>query len=193
MLRVRRLRYLKLVSPTLSHVFADLLKQEIALASDIQAYTLDVIAYGFLGDYATENIVAEIKRLLPVLSRALFSVPRGFPWPLNKVPILGFQHSMDARKEFQTLLAGVIRERRSDLTREMGTNKATKNCGLVDELLKLQKEQMDAGGPGEGGVILDDDFICDNVRHELDLIARQVFKFHSIILIVRFHDVWCPR
>lgn len=146
-------------APPLLYPPYDLNRQEIALGPDIQAYTLEVIAHGFLGDYATDDVVAEIGRFLPPLLRGMFSFPRSFPWPLNRIPIFGFRRAMDAREGFQRLLEGLIRERRTDLR----TNGAKKNGGVVDEFLRMQKEQMDAGGPEEGGVVFDDDFVYDNV------------------------------
>lgn len=142
------------------------------MAPGIQAYTLDVITYGFLGDYTTEDIVAEIERLLPALSKSVFSFPRRFPWPLNKVSIFGFRKSMDARKEFQALLAGVLEARRTDLRSAVGADDATKNCGVVDEFLRIQKEQIDAGGPRKGEVFFDDDFIFDNVSDDGGVVCK---------------------
>lgn len=134
--------------------------QEVVLQNEMRDVTLESIAGVFFGDYATPELMKDIKRLLPVLANGLFSLPVRFPWPLNQLPVLGFGRSMNAREEFKLYVLNVLKERRADWASAEEGNSGGKSAGLLDSLLMTQRNQMDL----TGGQDFDDDFIFDNVR-----------------------------
>lgn len=139
-------------------------EQEFQLLDELNKFTLEVICYGFLGEYATSEILEEAVRLLPTFISGTFSIPRTFPWPLNRFPTFSFGLAMEARGEFSAIIADVLRQRRLDMLSDSGDGKDVKTGGGMDLLLKAQQLQIDGGGPEEGGITFDDNFIIDNVR-----------------------------
>lgn len=128
------------------------------MLDEISSLTLEVISRGLLGDYATDGVLDNIASLIPILCDGIMSIPRRFPWPMSKIPMFCFGRSMKARAEFKEIFQGLIRERRVD--------KANGRCisgGFLDGLLDMQERQLSDGGPKEGGIVFDDDFIFDNV------------------------------
>lgn len=130
------------------------------MLDEINSYTLEVISRCFLGDYATVEVVKDIKRLLPIICKGLMSVPMRFPWPLRKIPAFSFGQGMAARKEFKEIFEGVLLDRQVDMT----AGGAVLNAGVLDTLLDMQQRQRSMGGALEGEILFDDDFIFDNVR-----------------------------
>lgn len=128
------------------------------MLDEISSHTLEVISRCLLGDYATDEVVDNIALLFPILCSGIMSIPRRFPWPLNKIPTFGFGRSMKAREEFKEMFQNLISDRRADTA-----NGRCVNGGLLDNLLDMQEKQNSNGGPKEGGVAFDDDFIFDNV------------------------------
>ncbi|CAM9850857.1 unnamed protein product [Ectocarpus sp. 8 AP-2014] len=132
--------------------------QEVEIQDDITDFTLESIAAGLFGEYATPNFMQDTKRLLPALLAGLFSFPYRFPPPLNKLPMFAFGSSMDARQEYKGVVRDLIQRRRADVAAGMG---ASNSGGILDSFFELQKQyQMDAE---EGSFSFDDDFIIDNV------------------------------
>lgn len=128
------------------------------IQDDITEFTLESITAGLFGEYATPDFVEDTKRLLPALTKGLFSIPYRFPPPLNKLPMFAFGSSMDAREEFKGVVRDLIQRRRADVAAGMG---ASKSGGILDSFFDLQKQyQMDAE---EGSFSFDDAFIIDNV------------------------------
>lgn len=141
----------------------DKIKQIILMLDEINSFTLEAIARCFLGDYAAEHL-DKITDLLPALAEGLVSVPRRMPWPLSRLPSFAFGRSMDSRESFREVLFGVLQERKAALSPKNASCEARRRAGVLDTLLKMQKEQLDTGGAKEGQVVLDDDFVIDNVR-----------------------------
>lgn len=128
------------------------------MLDEIRNLTLEVISRCLFGDYATDEVIDNIARLFPTISSGIMSIPRSFPWPLNKKPIFSFGHAIKAREEFKEMFQDLIRERRAD--------KRKCRCssgGVLDALLDMQERQSSTGGPKEGGIVFDDDLIFDNV------------------------------
>ena len=124
--------------------------------------TLESIAGVFFGDYATPEFIQDITRRLPAIASALFSIPVRFPWPLNRVPVLAFGRSMDAREAFKLDVLKVLEERRADMASAEEEDGGGKSAGLLDSLIELQHSQADTAEGRDGS--FDDDFIVDNVR-----------------------------
>lgn len=121
--------------------------------------TLEAITGVFFGDYASPEFTEDIKRYLPAISSGLFSIPIRFPSPLNKIPVLGFGRSMDAREAFKFNILDVLEKRRIDLASAAGEGSSGgKSAGLLDSFMKIQ--DTEAGRAAK----FDDDFIVDNVR-----------------------------
>ncbi|CAB1106783.1 unnamed protein product [Ectocarpus sp. CCAP 1310/34] len=138
--------------------------QEVEIQDDITDFTLESIAAGLFGEYATPNFMQDTKRLLPALLTGLFSFPYKFPPPLNKLPPFAFGSSMDARQEYKGVVRELIQRRRADVAAGMG---ASNSGGILDLFFELEKQyQMDAE---EGSFFFDDDFIIDNVRAATNL------------------------
>lgn len=144
-----------------------LFEQEVRLLDEINAFTLEVIARGFLGDYATEKILEDTARLFPILVGGIFSFPWTMPWPVNQFPLFAFGQSMEARSEFIAMLAEVVAERREDLASGRPIGNGGKSGGVVDLLLKAQQTQAEGRRANESGVTFDDEFIFDNVSAAL--------------------------
>ncbi|CAN0343968.1 unnamed protein product, partial [Hapterophycus canaliculatus] len=135
--------------------------QEALLQDEVRDFTLEAITGVFFGDYATTELLDDVKGLLPVITSGLFSLPVRFPWPLNKLPVLGFAASMDAREAFKLIVLSVLEERRAEWTSTGGTSSGGKSAGILDSLIEIQQKQM---GLEDGRQqCFDDDFIVDNV------------------------------
>lgn len=148
-----------------SHLFSACVTilQEIKFLDEVAAFTISTVCRCFLGDYATIKIVEDIARIIPSISAGMLSIPRRFPWPLNKLPALCFGPSMDSRSEFEGIIEGVLRERRADMASAVDSERL-RSAGVLDTLMSMQTKQIDDGGPGEGETKFDDNFIMDNVR-----------------------------
>ena len=147
------------------------------LFEDIQAFTLETIARAMLHDYATDNIISDILRIAPVQFAGAFSVPRRFPWPLNQLPLFSFGRSMEARQEFVGIMKGVLDERKNEVkstTPSGGSGKQWRNAGVLGTFVDIQAKQRDAGGPGEGEVEIDDDYIITSVSNGCDRIMNGI-------------------
>ncbi|CAM9885429.1 unnamed protein product [Ectocarpus sp. 4 AP-2014] len=135
-------------------------QQELAMQDDLRRFSLESIAGAFFGDYATPRFIEDTGRLLPILSQGLVSIPFRFPPPLNRLPMLGFGLSMDAREELKGVIRDALHRRRVDLASGQGTNK---NPGVLDSFFDLQdQQQIGADGALDGSFSFDDDFIIDN-------------------------------
>ncbi|CAM9217969.1 unnamed protein product [Ectocarpus sp. 8 AP-2014] len=135
-------------------------QQKLTMQDDLRRFSLESIAGAFFGDYATPRFIEDTGRLLPILSQGLISIPFRFPPPLNKLPMLGFGLSMDAREELKGVIRDALHRRRADLASGEGTSK---NPGVLDSFFDLQdQQQMGAEGALDGSFSFDDDFIIDN-------------------------------
>ena len=135
-----------------------------------------------LHDYATDNIISDILRIAPVQFAGAFSVPRRFPWPLNRLPLFSFGQSMNARQELVGIMRGVLDERRNEVkstTPSGGSKKHWRNAGVLGAFLDIQAKQVDAGGPGEGEVEINDDYIITSVSNDCDCIVRYSAAFRG--------------
>lgn len=133
------------------------------MQDELTSFTLEAVAGAFFGDYATPDFVKDVKRLLPVMTGGVFSLPVRFPWPLSKIPMLSFRKSMKARKAFEGIVRDLLQERRLDLTVAERAAKG-KSGGLLDSLFKIQQEQRELDQMQKDGKLFDDHFIIDNVR-----------------------------
>lgn len=133
------------------------------MQDEIYSFTVDIISRCFLGDYRTEKVLEDIERLIPVLANGVLSLPLRLPWPLNRFPAFSFGRAMSARADLIGSLEDVLRQRRADWESTETMDEVKMTGGVLDELLAMQKQQMDVGGPGERGVSFDDAFIFDNV------------------------------
>ena len=142
--------------------------QEVKLFEDIESFTLETIARAILRDYATDAIISDILRIAPVQFTGVFSIPRHFPWPLNRLPLFSFGRSMKARQEFVSIMKGLLDERKTEvgsMTASGGSAKQRRNAGVLGAFVDMQAKQRDAGGPGEDEVEIDDDYIISSVRN----------------------------
>lgn len=120
----------------------------------MQDITLEAIAAVFFGDYTAPESVESFKRLLPVVNSGLFSFPVRFPWPLNKIPMLGFRRSLDACEQACKVdILNALEKRRADLASTEEGSSGGKSAGLLDSFITIQQNQG-----------FDDSFIVDNVR-----------------------------
>lgn len=96
--------------------------QEIRLFDDSKAgvsgLTIEIISRCFLGDFGAGQVLDDIERLVPMVVDGLLSRPRRFRWPLNRFPGFNYGSAADARKEFDLLIKGVVRERELELASE---------------------------------------------------------------------------
>lgn len=153
-------------------------QQELTMQDDLRRFSLESIAGAFFGDFATPRFIEDTGRLLPILSQGLISIPFRPPPPLNKLPMLGFGLSMDAREELKGVIRDALRRRRVDLASGEGTNK---NPGVLDSFFDLQdQQQMGAEGALDGSFSFDDDFIIDNVRPAAAAAAVAVISLSAI-------------
>lgn len=143
--------------------------QEVVIEDEMKDVTSEAIAGVFFGDYATPELMADTRRVLPAISRALFSIPVRFPWPLNRLPAFGFGRSMDARESFKSEILRVLEERRADMVSAEEGSSGGKSAGLLDSLILIQQRQK--GLEGTQGGSFDDDFIVDNVRTEQSTVS----------------------
>lgn len=90
----------------------------VRMFDDISSFTMEVMAHCFLGDYGTGEVLEKLKWIVPAVADGLISKPRRFPWPLNRMPGHKYGTAMDARKEFDAVVGGVVRQRRLDLAEE---------------------------------------------------------------------------
>lgn len=137
------------------------------MLDDIRSFTLEAISIGILGSYASKSVIEDIARLLPVLATGVVSIPRRFGWPLNKIPMFGFGHSLDARIDLIEVLDRIVRQRKEDkeaMPASQNVRDGDSSAGVLDAFLDMQARQAEAGGPEPGSVVYDDEFIVDNVR-----------------------------
>ncbi|CAN0034904.1 unnamed protein product [Scytosiphon promiscuus] len=135
--------------------------QEVALQDELRGFTQEAIVGVYFGDYATPELLENVRRFLPTITRGLFSLPVRFPWPLSQLPVLGFGASMDAREAFKSIVLSVLEERRTDGTADHAGGVGGKSAGILDSLIEIQQDQMGREDGQEG--IFDDDSIVDNV------------------------------
>lgn len=140
------------------------------MLSEIYGITLEIISRCFFGDYATEELLRDLGRVVPVLANGILSVPIRFPWPLNKFPAFSFGLAMDAREELVQLLGNILRERRSDLGAD-DEQRRERSGAVIDSLLDMQAKQI-TDGVLANGVEFDDEFVIDNVRSTLCVLQR---------------------
>ena len=143
------------------HPSPSTIQQETAMLKDIYGITLEIISRCFLGAYATEEVLEDLRRVVPVLGNGVLSVPIRFPWPLNKFAAFSFGLAMDARAELVKILAQILSERRSDI--EADGERRQKSGGAIDSFLEMQAKQI-VDGVLANGIKFDDDFVIDNVR-----------------------------
>lgn len=135
--------------------------QEVALQDELRGFTMEAITGLFFGDYATSELLDNVKRLLPVISSGLISLPVRFPSPLNKLPLLNFATSMDAREALKSIILSVLGERRADRASVDGDSRGGKSAGILDSLIDIQEKQTDLDDGRQ--INFDDDFVVDNV------------------------------
>ncbi|CAN0450608.1 unnamed protein product [Hapterophycus canaliculatus] len=124
---------------------------------------MEAITGVFFGDYATAELLDDVKRLLPVITSGLMSLPVRFPWPLNKISLLGYSRSMKAREAFKSIILGILQDRRLDQASKDGGSRGGKSAAFLDALIEVQQQQMGLEDGREQ--IFGDDFIVDNVRN----------------------------
>ncbi|CAN0185770.1 unnamed protein product, partial [Hapterophycus canaliculatus] len=90
----------------------------------------------FFGDYATAELMDDVKRLFPVISDGSLSLPVRLPWPLNKIKVLGFSRSMKAREDFKSIIFRVLEELRIDRASKDGGSTGGKSAGVLDSLIE---------------------------------------------------------
>lgn len=134
------------------------------MRDELRNFALEAFIGVLFGDYATPKLVEDIKRLISSITSGLFSLPVRFPWPMNKLPVLAFGKSMDARQELQGIICDLLQERRADFAAVEETGKSGKSGGIFDKLVEIQQQRMEPEEMQEGSVSFDDDFIIDNVR-----------------------------
>ncbi len=127
------------------------------MLDELSSFTLEAIAGVYFGDYASPDLIGDVKRYMRDISSGLFSLPVKIPWPINKLAVLSFGKSMNARAALSGDVRRVLGERRADLLSAGGASSGTggKSAGVLDSLIGLQQEQ---------GGTFDDDFIVDMVR-----------------------------
>lgn len=84
---------------------------------EVSSFTMEVIVYAFLGDCYEEKMLGDFLHLIPEVIKGLFTIPRKFWWPLNRQFPFNFGPAMKARKEFDTMIKGIVEERRSALAK----------------------------------------------------------------------------
>ena len=148
------------------------------MLDELSDFTLESIVGVYFGDYATLELLEEVKRYVPTITKSVFSVPLRFPWPLNKLALFGFGKSIDARAAFSVIVHRVVDERRADLSsaREGSSSAGGKSAGILDSLFEIQQGQ-------EG--FFDDDFIVDQVRTDRLWLEDSRALFTCIELTVR--------
>lgn len=138
--------------------------QVIAFANELGEYTLEVIIKCFIGEAGRdEKTLPEIIRLTRDIAAGLTSIPIRFPWPLNKVNSFHFGPSLDARNKLIRVFDGIIKQRRA-LLQACPAGQTVSGGGVLDRMILAQEDQKKAGGLAEGELLMDDQFIYDNVR-----------------------------
>lgn len=135
--------------------------QEVVLQDELRDFTLESITGVYFGDYATPDLLEDVKQLLPVMTSGLISLPVRFPSPLNKLPVFGFARSMDARETLKSIILSELEKRRAAWACTDGGDRGGKSAGILDSLIEIQRNQMDLEHGRQG--TFDDDFIVDNV------------------------------
>lgn len=154
--------------------------QEVEMQDELRSFTLESIVGVFFGDYASPELMEEVKRYLPTITSGLFSFPVRFPWPLDNIPFFAYGKSMDAREAFSGTVRRVLDERRAVLAEGGGGGNSTggKSAGVFDSLIEIQQREKGSERGQEGA--FDDDFIVDNVRvSHLWLVAWRCCHFCS--------------
>ena len=90
--------------------------QPVKMFEEISDLTMEIIAHCVLGDYGEGQVLDDMRRIVPKAVDGMVSKPRKFPWPLNRLPGNNFGSGMAARKKFDKVIGGVLRQRRSDLS-----------------------------------------------------------------------------
>ena len=90
--------------------------QPVKMFEEISDLTMEIIAHCVLGDYGEGQVLDDMRRIVPKAVDGMVSKPRKFPWPLNRLPGNKFGSGMAARKKFDKVIGGVLRQRRSDLS-----------------------------------------------------------------------------
>lgn len=135
------------------------------MLDEIRIYTVEVVSRCFLGDYATQDVLDDIARLLPELSKGFISVPRRLPWPFNILPAFSFARSFDAKNNFKHTFNRILHAHRAHLETAEIDGTVIRTAGIiVDSLLEVQRRQVYNGEATEKELVWDDDFIFDNVR-----------------------------
>ncbi len=132
------------------------------MQNELRSFTLGSIVGVFFGDYATPELMEDVKRQMPILISGLFSFPVRFPWPLNKLPFFAYGKSMDAREALSGIVRRVLDERRAVLAEGGSNSIGGKSAGVLDSLVEIQEREKGSEQGQEGA--FDDDFIIDNVR-----------------------------
>ena len=86
------------------------------MVDEITNFTMEVVVHAFLGDYGTDKVQRNCLYLIPEVSKGMLTIPRRFWWPLNRILPFNFGRAMKARKQFDTMIAGVVEKRRSELS-----------------------------------------------------------------------------
>ncbi|CAM9408191.1 unnamed protein product [Ascophyllum nodosum] len=134
--------------------------KDLRMVDEITNFTMEVVVHAFLGDYGTDKVQRNCLYLIPEVSKGMLTIPRRFWWPLNRILPFNFGRAMKARKQFDTMIAGVVEKRRSELSAMDG---AVRTGGALDRMLEMQEKQLAAGGPMDGEMEYDDIFIYDNI------------------------------
>lgn len=160
------------------------------MLDELADFTMELITGVLFGDYATPELMKDVKNFLPALSKAMFSFPVRFPWPLNKVPVFGYGKSMDAREAFSGVIRGVLDERRADILSVGEDSSGTaggKSAGILDSLIELQQREKVSEEGQEG--TFNDDFIVDTVRVD-HLWPRDSLSLRTMSLLSHHWRPW---
>ena len=90
--------------------------QTVKMLEERGDLTMEIIAHCFFGDYGEGKVLNDMRRIVPKAVDGMISKPRKLPWPLNRLPGNNFGSAMAARKEFDTIIGDVLRQRGLDLS-----------------------------------------------------------------------------
>ena len=157
---------------------------------ELMDFTMESITGVFFADYATPELMEDVKRYMPAIVKGFLSIPVRFPWPLNEFALFSFGLAMEARGAFSGVIRGVLEERRADISsaEEDSSSTGGKSAGVLDSLIETRQEQ-------EG--TLDDNFIVDSVRvshlwvlavgSSLQCLGRSVYRRTAAATMGRVH------
>lgn len=124
---------------------------------------MDVIVACFLGDI-TKDELEVIRESFNIIEPGLVSIPKALPWPLSRTPLsklrpFNYGRAMEARAAVSKTILGIVERRR----KELSSADKWESKYVIDTVLEKQAQQWANGGPAEGEMLIDENFIIDNV------------------------------